>query len=126
MELIFGKGSKVEKFKLSFQDTIQEIKGANFKYNLPESIFKYRKDSSLISIKLFFKDSDETKEIKWNVYYGENYVYVKRDILGGISCELIFKDCEKLEITSKDMKYDKLDTFETKNRKRLVLINCEK
>jgi len=126
MELIFGKGSKVEKFKLSFQDTIQEIKGANFKYNLPESIFKYRKDSSLISIKLFFKDSDETKEIKWNVYYGENHVYVKRDILGGISCELIFKDCEKLEISSKDMKYDKLDTFETKNRKRLVLINCEK
>ena len=124
IELIFGKGSKVENFKLSFQDSIQEIKESSFKCNLPESIFKYRKDNSLISIKLFFKDPNETKEIKWNVYYGENHIYIKRDILG-ISCELIFKDFEKLEITSKDMKYNKLDTFETKNRKRLVLINCE-
>jgi hypothetical protein len=48
IELFFGKGSKVEKFQLSFQDSIQEIKGASFKasfkYNLPESLFNYRKD----------------------------------------------------------------------------------
>ena len=116
----------IKKYKLSYQkDYVNITKDLEIE-KIPDTEFKYGKDKTLMSITLI-NNLGNAKEFKFYVYYGENNAFIKLDSLSGYSYELIFQNEDKLNI--KDALHDDyfefniLDSLNTKNRKRLTLIN---
>ena len=61
-----------------------------------------------------------------NTYKGKNYAYIFREDKKGSSAEIIFKDLkEEIEIKRRNYIFNKLDSMDTLNRKRLTLINFD-
>ena len=116
----------IKKYKLSYQkDYVNITKDLEIE-KIPDTQFKYGKDKTLMSITLI-NNLGNAKEYKFYAYYGENNGFIKLDSLCGYSYELIFQNEDKLDIRDSIhedcIKFDKLDSLNTKNRKRLTLIN---
>ena len=116
---------KVDRFQLSFQSEKQAIKENKSKINIPASTFKYGKDKTQMSIRLFKTNSNENNEYTFYVYYGENKAYIQLDELTFKSYEIILKSIENLHISGIKSEFTELDTIENTNKKRLVLINYD-
>ena len=114
----------VVKYQLSFQKEPNNIGNSeNVIIAIPEHIFKYNKYKSIISIKLFNQKS-LINCTNMTVYNSKNSAYI---FVGtkGKSFEIIFRKMKELKIEMYDKILDKLDSMETIDRKRLVLINYE-
>ena len=123
LNLIFFKlyRMKVEKYKLSFQENIEDIKIGESHIFLPENIFEQGKDKTTISITLYDKTNSNT--FIFNIYYGNNIAYVQTDALSRHVYEFIFKDFNTLNIKEDKYEFKELDNLGNNNRKRLSLIN---
>ena len=124
IELIFFYVTKrIDRFQLSFQTEPKEINKAREKIILPDSIFKYGKDKSQMSIKLFKTNSDENNEYNFYVYYGENKAYIELENFSLKTYEIILRNIKNLKIYGVNHEFTEFDTIENKDKKRLVLIN---
>ena len=123
LNLIFFKlyRMKVEKYKLSFQENIEDIKIGESHIFLPENIFEQGKDKTTISITLYDKTNSNT--FIFNIYYGNNIAYVQTDALSRHVYEFIFKGINSLNIKEDKFEFKELDNLGNNNRKRLTLIN---
>ena len=123
LNLIFFKlyQMKVEKYKLSFQENIEDIKIGGLHIFLPEKIFEHGKDKATISITLYDKTNLNT--FLFNIYYGNNIAYVQTDVLSRHVYEFIFKDINTPNIKEDKYEFKELDNLGNNNRKRLTLIN---
>ena len=123
LNLIFFKlyRMKVEKYKLSFQENIEDIKIGESHIFLPENIFEQGKDKTTISITLYDKTNSNT--FLFNIYYGNNIAYVQTDVLSRHVYEFIFKDINTPNIKEDKYEFKELDNLGNNNRKRLTLIN---
>ena len=113
--------------KFDFQKDIQYIK--NIKNNkctieIPELFFKYGKDKRAVTYKVFGGESNKNLgERNMYLYYGENNAFFQLDHFG-LTFEYIFKSNNlNLENENGTIRFDKFDTFDTKDRRRLVLLN---
>ena len=126
LELYFfalnAKLIKISKYQLNFENVLININEDYSKHILPEYIFKYNKEKSLITAKFYDKASKFLFEARWTVYKGKNYAFIQKESKG-LNTEIIFRTDENLKIQKDDFIFDKLDNFNTQNRKRLTLIN---
>ena len=123
LNLIFFKlyQMKVEKYKLSFQENIEDIKIGGLHIFLPEKTFEQGKDKTTISITLY--DKTNSNIFPFNIYYGNNIAYVQTDVLSRHVYEFIFKGINSHNIKEDKYEFKELDNLGNKNRKRLTLIN---
>ena len=122
--IFFGNiNNSILGFQLSFQKGTQLIKDETIILNIPDYIFKHRKDKAVINIKLFGANFDENKEHKFYVYYGENKAYVQLKYLNDKSYEIIFKTRDNIKLSLMEKDFTELDTMGNNRLKRLVLIN---
>jgi len=118
----------ISKFRLSFQNAIQNIESNEIEFDIPKELFKFGRDKIVISIDLY--ENNLSSQIsqsyiyKFNVYKGENKAYVFTDSWNCKVFEVIFKNLESLTILKGHMKFSQLDSLDNKYRKRLTLINC--
>ena len=120
----FNQKKLVNRFKLSYKNDIENIDQDVIERDIPETVFINGKDKAEISIVLFDITS-KNKEYKFHVYYGKNRVYVQVKVLFNKTYEIILINAVDLRIIQEDFVFNKLDSFDTKNRKRLTLINYE-
>ena len=110
--------------KFCFQRDIECIKNNICTIVIPEEFFKYGKGKRAVSYKVY--GGEEKKylgERNMFLYYGENNAYFQLDFFGK-TFEYIFKGKNlNFEVKDGSIKFDKFDTFGTKDRKRLVLLN---
>ena len=110
-------------FNYHFKKVLNLIKDETIILNIPDYIFKHRKDKAVINIKLFGANFDENKEHKFYVYYGENKAYVQLKYLNDKSYEIIFKTRDNIKLSLMEKDFTELDTMGNNRLKRLVLIN---
>ena len=113
----------VSKYQFSFQKEPNIITNSgNYIIELPDEIFKYNKYKNVIWIKLF-NEKSLVNCVNMVVYKGKNSAYIFRGIKGK-SFEIIFRKMKDLKIEINGETLDRLDSMDTIDRKRLVLINC--
>lgn len=116
---------KVKRFKLSFLNSIEEIKNDNLNisttFYIPDYVFKHGKDKTAIGITLY-NESNLSRNYKFNVYYGQNSAYVKTDSLSKYVFEIILRDMKNVKIEH-GIVFKELDNLGNKDRERLCLIN---
>ena len=113
----------VSKYQFSFQKEPNIITNSgNYIIELPDEIFKYNKYKNVIWIKLF-NEKSLVNCVNMVVYKGKNSAYIFRGITGK-SFEIIFRKMKDLKIEINGETLDRLDSMDTIDRKRLVLINC--
>ena len=126
IELNFVYNKKhIDRYQLSFQNEIYNIENDTIKIDIPKSLFKLGKDKIKMKITLFEINSEMKKDYNFNVYNGNNYVYVCISGLFFKTYEIILKSIENLTISGNDIEFTKLDSMKNKDRKRLVLINWD-
>ena len=113
----------ISRFKLGFQESIQEIIDDEYRYNLPDELFKFNKDKAILTLKLFFSKIEY--EFLFDVYKGENIVYIQLDYLFKTVFELIIYSNKTYFISIRKKKLEKFDSLGNKYRKRLTLINTD-
>ena len=120
----YSKSSKIIKsFKLSFQDSKIDIKSEFYNFILPDNLFSFNKEKTILSI--FLWDNKEEYEYLFYVYKGKNQAYIQLDYLFRTVFELIIYSEKEYEIKSLGKKLDKFDCLGNKYRKRLILINTD-
>ena len=110
-------------YQLSFQNGIQFFKNESVTFNIPDNVFKYGKDKTLINIQLFGANLKEKKVHKFFVYYGDNKAYVQLKYLSDISYEIIFNGNHINKLNLSEKEFTELDTMGNNKLKRLILIN---
>ena len=113
----------INRFKLAFQESIQDITTDYYHYYLPDELFKFNKEKATLSLTLF--DSKIEYEFLFNVYKGENEAYIQLDYLFRTVFELIMYGNKAYDISIFKKKLEKLDSMGNKYRKRLTLINTD-
>jgi len=121
--------SIITKFELPFGKIQEYITKGEYKYQLPDDLFKYNKEKTTLTIKLYPTEKgieSEGFEFIFYVYKSDNHVYIQTDYLFKTVFELILqiKDDIKIE-QAKQIIFIKLDSFDNKYRKRLTLINTD-
>ena len=130
LNLIFITHSKtnfIKKYKLSFQKKAKYIKKDKISIPIHDNIFKHGKDKAVISIRLYYDSikGQKSKAYKFNLYYGNNSIYIRVDILSSYVYEIILKNMKDIKIENGLFEFKECDNLENKNRKRLVLINYD-
>ena len=128
LKLIFvpyGIERFISKYKLSFQKSIQDIETNEIILDIPKELFKYKRDKIILSIELYEDNSINqiSQTYKFNVYKGENKVYVIIDTWNNYVFEILFKNLENITISKGLQNYTQFDSLDNKYRKRLTLIN---
>ena len=124
LDLIFFSfwNNDVKKFKLPFQDKIEEIKKEKMTFTIPEAIFRHGKDKTPIEI-ILYDSANNSKNYKFNIYYGKNISYVQRDLFCDSVYEIILQKMKDVQIISFEKEFKELDNLGNKDRERLTLIN---
>ena len=110
-------------YQLSFQNGIQFLKNESVTFNIPDNVFKYGKDKTLINIQLFGTNLKEKKVHKFFVHRGDNKAYVQLKYLSDISYEIIFNGNHINKLNLSEKEFTELDTMGNNKLKRLILIN---
>ena len=124
LDLIFFSfwNNDVKKFKLPFQDKIEEIKKEKMTFTIPEAIFRHGKDKTPIEI-ILYDSANNSKNYMFNIYYGKNISYVQRDLFCDSVYEIILQKMKDVQIISFEKEFKELDNLGNKDRERLTLIN---
>ena len=124
LDLIFFSfwNNDVKKFKLPFQDKIEEIKKEKMTFTIPEAIFRHGKDKTPIEI-ILYDSANNSKNYMFNIYYGKNISYVQRDLFCDSVYEIILQKMKDVKIISFRKVFKELDNLGNKDRERLTLIN---
>lgn len=120
--------SAITKFELPFGKIQEYITKGEYKYQLPDDLFKYNKEKTTLTIKLYSNQKgieSEGVEFIFYVYKSDNHVYIQTDYLFKTVFELILKVKDDIKISQAKQIFTKLDSFDNKYRKRLTLINTD-
>ena len=91
-------------YKLSFENTLHEVKSLDKDFNIPEELFKNGKDKAKIFIGLYNSSNQILNNIEFPVNYGENNIYIQLDGTGkGMNFDMIFKNFKDLKISISGM-----------------------
>ena len=115
---------QIVSYKLSFENTVHEVKSQDKDFIIPEELFKYGKDKAKIFIGLYNSSNQLLNNIEFPVYYGENNICIQLDGTGkGMNFDTIFKSFKDLKISFSGMEFNSLDSAGTKDRKKLTILN---
>ena len=124
------ESEQIKYYKLSFENEETEphiINNTEAEYEVPDWVFKFGKDKANIFIKLFDKFGDVAHILKYQIYYNFNNIYLgKENEGGGYNVELDFRNFKELKVNSGKLIFDSLDDNNTKDRKKLTLLNYNK
>lgn len=120
--------SVITKFELPFGKIQEYITKGEYKYQLPDDLFKYNKEKTTLTIKLYSNQKgteSEGVEFIFYVYKSDNHLYIQTDYLFKTVFELILEVKDDIKISQAKQIFTKLDSFDNKYRKRLTLINTD-
>ena len=121
---VFPKKEKITSYKLSFTDNIHKIDSCPVTHEIPEIVFKYGKDKASISLDLFNSFNTKLNTIDYKVNYGENNIYLENEGNGkGYCFDMIFKNCQNLNVKNSEIEFNSFDSNGTKDRKKLTILN---
>jgi len=121
---LIPKADKISSYKLSFIDKIHVINSSEEIYYIPEEIFKYGKDKTILFIELYDKNKKQLNKIEFPLLYGKNTKYLEIDgNEHGLNLEMIFRNCENLKVNFLDKEFNLFDNNKTKDRKQLTILN---
>ena len=126
------ESQQIKYYKLSFENEETEPHIINntdteAEYEVPDEAFKFGKDKANIFIKLFVKYGNVAHTLKYQIYYNFNNIYLgKENEDGGYNVELDFRNFKELKVNSGKLKFDSFDDNNTKERKKLTLLNYNK
>ena len=119
-------GNKINSYKLSFDpNNLHFINDSQKTHEIPEEVFKYGKDKAIIYIILYDSKGNHLTTIKYLIYYCQiNTIYIEENyIRNGNNIEIDFKYLNDLSIKINEKEIKTLDSIETKDRKKITLIN---
>ena len=119
-------GKKINSYELSFApNNLYFIHNSEFTHEIPEEVFKYGKDKAIIYIILYDSKGKYLTTVKYPIYYCPiNTIYIEEKyIRNGYNIEIDFKYSNDLSIKINDKEIKILDSIETKDRKKITLIN---
>ena len=115
---------KIVSYKLSFDNNIHKIDYTDTKYDIPEDLFKYNKEEAKIYIELFNDSNIKLSTIEFPIKHCENNIYIQIDGTGkGRNFNIIFKNYKDLKVFISGKIFNLLDNLNTKNRKKLTILN---
>lgn len=107
-----------------FLEREYKITNAPLIIKISDALFKYDNDSFMANIKLIGKKKEISFSGNFDIYFGKNTGYCFLDNLNGTNYQLIFKNEDIIEIKlGNNERLEKFDDFNSKYRKRLLLIN---
>ena len=121
LNFFYHNQMQITKFRLSFDDTLVDIKSEIYTINLPDDLFRNGKERSIVSITLYIKE--QYKDFSFYVDKGENRVYIGLDILYWSVYQIIIYSKTKHAISQLNKKFEKFDSLGNKYRSRITLIN---
>ena len=93
-------------------------------YPIPEEVFEFGEDKALISINLYDSLSNVITEIKFDIYYCYNNVYIgKENTKSGYNFELDLMNALDLNVYLNKLQFNTFDTVNTKHRKKITILN---
>ena len=111
-------------FSFLFLEREYKITNAPLIIKISDALFKYDNDSFMANIKLIGKKKEISFSGNFDIYFGKNTGYCFLDNLNGTNYQLIFKNEDIIEIKlGNNERLEKFDDFNSKYRKRLLLIN---
>ena len=119
-------GNKINSYKLSFApNNLYFILNSENTHEIPEEVFKFGKDKAIIYIILYDSKGNQLTTIKYLIYYCQiNTIYIEENYINnGYNLEIDFKYSNDLSIKTNDKEIKTLDSIETKDRKKITLIN---
>ena len=128
-------GNKINSYRLSFDPNLYFIHNSEEAHKIPEEafkaheiseeVFKFGKDKAIIYITFYDSNGNNLATVKYPIYYCPiNTIYIEENyIKNGYNIEIDFKYSNDLSIKINDKEIKILDTIETKDRKKITLIN---
>ena len=118
-------GNKIHSYRLSFDPKLYFRLNPEKTHEIPEEVFKFGKDKAIIYIIFYDSNDNELTTVKYPIYYCSiNTVYIEENyIKNGYNLEIDFKYSNNLSIKINDKEIKILDSIETKDRKKITLIN---
>ena len=125
---IFTNEKLIYSYKFSFEK--EQIKPHIIKnlveavHVIPDEVFKFGKDKAIIYLKLFDNLGNVVQNIRYQIYYGYNNIYLgKENLGGGYNIEFDFKNAKILDVHFNKQKFNSYDDLNTKDRKKITLLN---
>ena len=88
---------KIFSYRLSFQNSNNNIESNYITYEIPEEVFKYGKDKTKIFVELYDSSNKMINKIEFYVYYHFNTVYIQIDGNDkGVNFDMIFKNPKEI------------------------------
>ena len=91
--------NKIHSYKLSFaSNNLYFIQNSEVTHEIPEEVFKFRKDKAIIYIELYDLKGECLTSIKYPIYYyAINTIYIEENYIGnGFNIEIDFKHSKDL------------------------------
>ena len=118
-------GIKIHSYRLSFDPKLYFRLNPEKTHEIPEQVFKFGKDKAIIYIIFYDSNDNELITVKYPIYYCSiNTIYIEENyIKNGYNLEIDFKYSNNLSIKINDKEIKILDSIETKDRRKITLIN---
>ena len=124
---VFIEEEKIHSYQFSFEKKdIDKHLVANLEhlYPIPEEVFEFGEDKALISINLCDSLGNVITEIKFDIYYCYNNVYIgKENTKSGYNFELDLMNALDLNVYLNKQQFNTFDTVNTKYRKKITILN---
>ena len=124
---IVNDKKQIHSYKLSFEKKEADkhlVTNLEHIYPIPEEVFEFGEDKALISINLYDSFDEVIKEIKFEVNYSYNNIYIgKENAKSGYNFELDFKNAVDLKVHFNNLQFSKLDSVNTNDRKKITILN---
>ena len=118
---------QIHSYKLSFEKKEVDkhlVTNLEHIYQIPEEVFEFGEDKALISINLYDSFDKVIKEIKFEVKYCYNNVYIgKEDSRSGYNFELDFKNAIDLKVHYNSLQFNTFDSVNSNDRKKITMLN---
>ena len=124
---LFTEAKQIYSYQFSFEKKDIDkhlVTNSEHIYQIPEEVFEFDEDKALISINLYDSLDKVIKEIKFEVDYCYNNVYIgKENTKTGYNFELDFKNALDLKIYFNNQQFNIFDCVNTKDRKKITMLN---
>ena len=118
---------QIHSYKFSFEKKEVDkhlVTNLEHLYPIPEEVFEFGEDKALISINLYDSFDKVIKEIKFEVNYCYNNVYIgKENSKSGYNFELDFKNAIDLKVHYNNLQFNIFDSVNTNDRKKITMLN---
>ena len=118
---------QIHSYKFSFEKKEVDkhlVTNLEHLYPIPEEVFEFGEDKALLSINLYDSFDKVIKEIKFEVKYCYNNVYIgKENSKSGYNFEFDFKNAIDLKVKYNNLQFNIFDSVNTNDRKKITILN---